>query len=1088
MPEMRDRNPEELPAKGFAGLLFPVMAGVIFFIAAVAGSRFTFEYPSFAIFWPCNGLLLAMLLLCRQGQRIPMLLLGAASCIGVNLFLGNATLPTLGMSTANILEVLIAESMLRRFFGGAKVLNDLHHTLLFFSVVTLTAAGVGALIGASTLAFFGGQVFPDVLRTWWMADAVGMAIFTPAILSWRSEDFRSTKGFWKRLEFGACLAATALISYVVFRQPPTLWKYLGHPLPYSIIPILLWAALRFGVRGAATTLVPVYIASAWYTSRGMGPFILPNGSIMDTLTSLQIFPYTAAFCSVIPAVLFNSRMRAEAGVRKWESRYRHLWRNRLTGVYTTDINGAVTDANDAFLEMIGYSRDELEAGSLHLRDIATPAYIAEAKVRVERFRRDGFLAPYEREWALRDGSRLLTMTFASQLEDGKSILCMVMDITELKRTQADLRRKESRYNNLLASNLAGVYITSMTGMVKEANDTFLSMIGYSRRELEDGEIQVQKLGTPEYLASAKSRQDKFQHDGKLGPFEREWLLKDGSKFLSLMFVTKLDEPDLALCMVLDITELNRTRQEFAAAKEAAEAANQAKSKFLAHMSHEIRTPLNGMLGMSSLLMESKLTEEQLKYARAAQRCGEHLLSLVNQVLDLSKIESEKLELEHVPFRLNEVVEGSLSPVLEKASRKDVEIVLDIGADVPSQYIGDPVRLQQVLVNLIDNAVKFSEHGQIVLSVHIHSPIGIKTPLIFEVQDRGAGMRKELVERLFQPFQQGDSSMARKVGGTGLGLAISKGIVDLMGGSIWVESKPGVGSIFRFKVEFEPYYGSLEDNSVSPGIVESEVFGSDRSIASTHVLVVDDNPINLEVTSIMLTKLGCRVESVDSGQAAISLLSKKDFNLVLLDLEMPGMDGFQVLSRIRTSESGKKPMAVIAITANAVAGVRERCLSAGMNGYISKPFSFHSLHAALRNWLPGHGIAADKTEGRNSGEADSTTSVDWKRLESIAEGNPQGLESVQKLISLFVKITESELVLIKAQAAGEDPDRLKKTLHKFRGGCATVGAVRMAEIALVMEQGISESENPGLPLIQLESLDAEFGKVSALFKARYFQGY
>ena len=474
------------------------------------------------------------------------------------------------------------------------------------------------------------------------------------------------------------------------------------------------------------------------------------------------------------------------------------------------------------------------------------------------------------------------------------------------------------------------------------------MLGYSEDELEGR--NVFELMHPEFLAATqKSLVQVLEGPDTKVEGECRYLHKDGSwRWCEFTGQNLLGNPAVQAVVVnaRNIDDRKQVMAELQRAREAAEAANQAKSEFLANMSHEIRTPINGVIGMTDLALDTNLDAEQREYLSTAKACAESLLSVINDILDFSKIEARKLNLERIPFSLQDTIDALLKILAVRAVAKGLQLVSDFAAELPAVVLGDPGRLRQILMNLVGNAIKFTEKGKVMVRVEKVSETAEEITLHISVKDTGIGIPEEKQRTIFEAFVQGDASTTRQFGGTGLGLTITSQLVNLMGGKVWVESEFGRGSTFHFTVCLGVVQASAADaKRAQLGARPSPTEGR----RSLRVLVVEDNPVNRLLGVRLVEKHGHAVVAVGSGQEALAALKGDRFDLVLMDVQMPGMDGFETTSAIRREENQSgQHLPIIAVTAHAMQGDRERCLLAGMDGYISKPINRRELGAAIEN--------------------------------------------------------------------------------------------------------------------------------------------
>ena len=498
-------------------------------------------------------------------------------------------------------------------------------------------------------------------------------------------------------------------------------------------------------------------------------------------------------------------------------------------------------------------------------------------------------------------------------------------------------------------------------------------------------------------------------------------------------------------------QVNDRTRELEARNEKLEELSRAKSEFLAQMSHEIRTPMNGVLGMTELLLGTELREDQRGFARTIYSSAESLLAIINDILDVSKIEAGKLDVERVEFNIEVLVDETMALLAASARDKGLDFLCRMSLADNARVMGDPLRLRQILVNLLANAVKFTDEGQVVLHCSRQGVEGNSVVYHFEVRDTGVGISPDKHQQIFEAFSQEDGSTTRRFGGTGLGLAICKQLVALMDGTIGVDSKPGEGSTFWFTIQLE-----LADGDADEAVADSRgslhhslrrATDASRERLDGRVLLVEDTPVNQTVAAAMLRKLGCYVEVVTDGAGAVERASGPGIDLILMDCQMPGMDGFEATRLIRGNEPAGEHTPIVALTANALAGDRERCLAAGMDDYLAKPFTLKELAATLSRWLPLDLQLVVSTDHKPSGNEP----VDRQSLHMLRQlTGPDGNSILDQALGLYLQDSARLVAKLESAISNGDAERVRALSHALKSSSADLGAHGLARLCGKLE--------------------------------------
>ena len=643
------------------------------------------------------------------------------------------------------------------------------------------------------------------------------------------------------------------------------------------------------------------------------------------------------------------RKQTEASLRASEARFRSYFELPLHGRCVTSPEKGWLEVNDRLCEILGYTREEI-LGKTWI-EMTHPDDLAADVAQFDRIL-SGEIEQYklEKRFIRKDGAVIWTEISVGCVHksDGTvdHFICVMEDISERKKSEQERSKLEAQYRSILQAAMDGFCINDMQGRIQSVNAAFCQMSGYSEQELLTMSISdLEAVMTPEEVAS-NIRKIKAQGGTR---FESRHRRKDGWLVDLEISVQFRPSDNVLVTFHHDITARKELEAKIREALNRAEAGSRAKSEFLGVMSHELRSPLNGVLGFAELLADTPLNDEQKSFAKTISRSGEHLLAIVSDILDFSSIEHGSLAIQVAPLSIAELVESSDVAIRQAAAEKGIEFRCEVAPGVPEQITGDERRIRQILINLLGNALKFTSSGSVVLRIE---PDAQGRFLDFSVEDTGIGISSETLDRLFQPFVQGDSKINRRFGGTGLGLAVSRRIAEAMGGTITVASNPGKGSTFTFR------FPLISDGGMAA--VPSHLFiGADGASPSSpgaetpaphagHLaLVVEDDNASGVVGVKMLQNLGYQAEFVADGAKAVEAFVPGKYSVILMDVAMPVMDGLVATEKIREIEASTEfHVPIIAFTANVLPGDRERCLAAGMDDFLAKPFKRAELAAVL----------------------------------------------------------------------------------------------------------------------------------------------
>jgi len=926
-------------------------------------------WPNISAWYPPTGFSVALMI--GIGPEVIPALLAAGFLSGyINYHQNFTSLPFLLVTPLIILGYGSASFYLRSKFGPDLRIRSTRHVNNFLGV-SLHCSFATAAVGTGILVC-GGEVPPakffQAAFNWWIGDAVAISSLTPFLLEFALPSCRqflrlsppsladsprksARSAASNFLEVFSFLVSVAFLIYLKFFNSFTR----GAHLYYLFLLPLIWIALRRGIRGVVLSLMVMDSSLAV----AMHAVHLPTLE----MAVLQFFMLVLALTTLLLGAIIGERRRAERRLAEEKERIRLLLDSTAEGIYGVDTDGVCTFINPAAVRMLGFSSRKDVLGknfhSLCHHSFPDGRSMAMDVCRAYEGLRTGHGVHVDNEvfWR-KNGSCFPVEYWSHPLEsDEKIIGCVVtfLDISQRRAFERVIRESEQKFRAVFEGAETGIAITDTKDNSVIVNSAYQRMLGCTAEEMRSLSIFNELTHPDDRQADIESFQRLVTGELDHLHADKRYLLRDSRIVWASVELSVLRDsagrPRYILGLASDITGRKQFEHQLKDAKRAAEAASEAKSLFLATMSHEIRTPLNGILGMTELVLDTQLTSEQRENLDLARFSAQSLLTIINDILDFSKIEAGKLEVESIAFALRQSLDETLKTCAIRARQKGLQFEFNAPPEVPDALLGDPGRLRQILLNLIGNAIKFTERGHIHVSISAAFPAAGRALLHFTVKDTGIGVPPEMQEKIFAAFSQADGSMARRFGGTGLGLAICLRLVRMMGGQIWVESTPRHGSIFHFTVDL----GLQAESTAAPEkTAPAADAASDFSTSLTRplrILLVEDNAVNRLLAQRLLQKRGFQVTIASNGKEAISATQAAEFDLILMDIQMPEMDGFEATAEIRKHESAiGKHTPIIALTAHAMKEDRERCLAAGMDSYVTKPIRrdelFRAIHVLL----------------------------------------------------------------------------------------------------------------------------------------------
>ncbi len=741
----------------------------------------------------------------------------------------------------------------------------------------------------------------------------------------------------------------------------------------------------------------------------------------------------------VVATDITERIKSDNELKKSNDKYKNLFDGAFDGVIRLDANRCFIEWNTKMETLLGYSAEELKG--MHITKVLHNEDIDSSKMYLNKLLRDGFYSNYIGRIKNKFGEIIhIEVNSRATYEDGQitGSIDNVRDISERITLEKAIVRSEEKYRGIIENLEFGLLEVNLQGIIEKAYPSFCKLTGYTKEELVGR--NPYHLLHPDFipLLEEKTRDrengisDVYEVKIKQKSGDYKWVIISGAPFYD-----ELGKHQGSIGVHLDISAQKKMEKDLVNANKEAEASSKAKELFLANMSHEIRTPLNAVFGLSSLLKNTDLNDDQIKYVKNINNSAESLLLLVNDILDISKIESGKLEANDTVFNLRKTLSTILSSTNYLADKKRLKLSFEIDDNLDDTYDGDELKICQVLINLINNAIKFTSHGEVILKLEKISDLDKSHRVKFSVKDTGKGIAEDALETIFEDFSQEDNTISKKYGGTGLGLSISKKLVSVIGGELNVESIVNEGTNFYFEIV-------LKRASGTP-VVKELLPLPKLDWKKVKILTVEDNPVNQFVIESTIKSWNGSTDIACNGEEALKMLNETDYHIILMDMQMPIMDGLTTTKIIRQELKSNIP--IIAFTANALKKEKDRCLAIGMDDYITKPFKEELLKLKIFNLLvkdnQQDSILFNDVKSINEEKSEPLFTID--KLKDLSRGDST---FIKKMLSIFC---DDGKIQMNQMLKSKDSNEIARLAHKIKPSIDYLSNDSMKSMVRKMEQ-------------------------------------